>query len=336
MRGTDSEFYELAENIPTLCWRANPDGYIVWYNRRWYEYTGTTPAEMEGWGWQSVHDPRELPRVLEQWRDSIATGQFFEMVFPLKGADGQYRPFLTRIYPAKDAAGMVTRWFGVNTDISEQIKAGQALRESEARARILADELDHRIKNIFSVVGGLIQLSSRNFSEAEGFATELSQRVLALGRAHDLVRSQNVTSRPDFEAKLFALLRELLAPYQDGKRIVLNGEDIRIHDGVVTPLALLFHELATNATKYGALSVIDGRVTISSEVRDRTVELKWREVGGPSVTIPSRAGFGSTLARLAVERQLGGTLVYDWTKDGVVVTASVPFKGIASEPTISE
>src|SRR5215210_9354950 len=71
----DSEFRLLADNIPTLCWIANGDGYIVWYNRRWHEYCGTTPEQMEGWGWQTVHDPRRLPEVMERWTDSIATGE---------------------------------------------------------------------------------------------------------------------------------------------------------------------------------------------------------------------------------------------------------------------
>jgi PAS domain S-box-containing protein len=87
------QFKVLAENIPTLCWMADSDGFIFWYNRRWYEYTGTNSAEMEGWGWQSVHVPNRLPKVLERWRESIATGHPFEMVFSLKGGDGQYKPF---------------------------------------------------------------------------------------------------------------------------------------------------------------------------------------------------------------------------------------------------
>ena len=99
------EFKLLAENIPTLCWIANGDGYIVWYNRRWHEYCGTQPDEMEGWGWQSVHDPDVLPEVMERWTQSIATGKPFEMVFPLKGADGNFRPFLTRVQPAQDVSG---------------------------------------------------------------------------------------------------------------------------------------------------------------------------------------------------------------------------------------
>ena len=125
----DLDFRALAENIPILCWIANADGFIVWYNRRWYEYTGATPAEMEGWGWQSVHDPVELPRVLESWRASIASGEPFEMIFPLRGADGSFRPFLTRIVPWHDEVGMIKAWYGVNTDIFDQVIAEAELRD---------------------------------------------------------------------------------------------------------------------------------------------------------------------------------------------------------------
>ena len=125
----DANFRLLADHIPTLCWMANGDGYIVWYNRRWHDYCGTTPAEMQGWGWQSVHDPDLLPAVMDRWTSSIATGEPFEMTFPLRGADGLFRPFLTRIQPVRDATGHVARWFGVNTEISELQAAEQALLE---------------------------------------------------------------------------------------------------------------------------------------------------------------------------------------------------------------
>ena len=134
-----SEFRLLADNIPTLCWIANGDGYIVWYNRRWHEYCGTQPEQMEGWGWQSVHDPNVLPQVMERWTHSVATGKPFEMVFPLRGADGNFRPFLTRVQPVRDASGAVVRWFGTNTDVSAQIEAETSLRESEQRFREMAD-----------------------------------------------------------------------------------------------------------------------------------------------------------------------------------------------------
>ena len=94
---SESQFRALANAIPQLCWMANPDGWIFWYNQRWYEYTGTTPQQMEGWGWQSVHDPVMLPKVLEGWRGSIATGEPFDMVLPLRGAD--------QVFPSVPDAG---------------------------------------------------------------------------------------------------------------------------------------------------------------------------------------------------------------------------------------
>ena len=130
----ERDFQALADNIPTLCWMANADGWITWYNRRWYAFTGTTPAEMEGWGWQSVHDPDRLQDVLARWQASIATGRAFDMTFPLRAADGRYRPFLTRAEPVRDEAGRVRRWFGVNIDISEQADAEAALRAERDRS----------------------------------------------------------------------------------------------------------------------------------------------------------------------------------------------------------
>jgi PAS domain S-box-containing protein len=115
---------------------ARGDGYVFWYNQRWYTYTGTIPEQMKGWGWQSVHDPRTLPSVLERWKAAISTGEPSGMVFPLRGADGVFRPFLTRVMPIKDAEGRVVRWFGTDTDITELRDAQEALRASEERLRL--------------------------------------------------------------------------------------------------------------------------------------------------------------------------------------------------------
>jgi two-component system CheB/CheR fusion protein len=142
MRKSEEQLRTLADSIPNLAWWANGDGYITWYNQRWYEYTGTTPEQMEGWGWQKVHDPRVLPKVLDRWQASIATGQPFEMEFPLLGADGAFRSFLTRVQPVKDSTGQVIRWFGTNTDISALKQAEVALQESEGQLK-RAQEIAH-------------------------------------------------------------------------------------------------------------------------------------------------------------------------------------------------
>ena len=147
LRESEARFRTLADAIPQLAWIARADGWIYWYNRRWYEYTGTTPEQMEGWGWQRVHNPETLPAVLGRWQASIATGQPFDMIFPLRGADGVFRPFLTRVMPITDAQGAVLQWFGTNTDVSAQQAAADALRASEQALREARDHLEQRVKD---------------------------------------------------------------------------------------------------------------------------------------------------------------------------------------------
>lgn len=139
LRASEARFQAMADVLPQLAWTAHANGFIYWYNRRWYEYTGTTLQEMAGWGWQSVHDPEILPEVLERWKASIATGESFEMVFPLRGADGQFHPFLTRVEPLKDAQGRVTQWFGTNTDVDKLKRTEDALRAAYDTFRHLVD-----------------------------------------------------------------------------------------------------------------------------------------------------------------------------------------------------
>ncbi len=134
LRSSELRLKQLANTIPQLAWMADPGGSIHWYNERWYAYTGTTFAQMEGWGWQSVHDPEALPQILAQWKKSLASGEAFEMTFPLRGRDDRYRPFLTLVAPLKDEYGRVVQWFGTNTDVS-------ALQEAERDARVAEERL---------------------------------------------------------------------------------------------------------------------------------------------------------------------------------------------------
>jgi PAS domain S-box-containing protein len=138
---SEERFEALANGIPQLAWMAEADGSIFWYNQRWYEYTGTTFAQMQGWGWQSIHDPGILPKVLEGWNTAIAAGNPFEMEFPMRGADRLFRTFLTRVMPLKDSAGRVVRWFGTNTDISERKQTEERLAAQTVELSRQAEEL---------------------------------------------------------------------------------------------------------------------------------------------------------------------------------------------------
>jgi len=142
----------MLDSMSPLAWFAKPDGYIIWYNRRWFEYTGTTIEQMQGWGWKSVQDPKLLPKVLKQWKTAITSGHPFEMAFPLRGADGRFREFLTRVYPLKDAEGRVLQWCGTNSDISElkQMEYNLANKNEElqnANALLVSISQELRVSN---------------------------------------------------------------------------------------------------------------------------------------------------------------------------------------------
>ena len=126
------EFEVLADNIPILCWMSRADGHVHWCSRRWYDYTGAAPDSLLGWGWTAAHDPAFLPEVLSRWNRSLSTGEPFEMTFPLRGRDGTFRPFLTRMVPIRGADGTIERWFATNTDIADLRSAEQALRNLNA------------------------------------------------------------------------------------------------------------------------------------------------------------------------------------------------------------
>src|SRR6476659_6982321 len=134
----EQQFRTLANSIPQLAWMADHQGYICWYNNRWYDYTGTTLEEMQGWGWQKVHHPDEVGRVVERIKVAFASGEPWEDTFPLRSKTGEYRWFLSRALPMFDAEGKVARWFGTNTDITEQRQLEQALRQSR-------DELERTV-----------------------------------------------------------------------------------------------------------------------------------------------------------------------------------------------
>ncbi len=145
VRESEARFRALAENIPQLTWMTRGNGWIFWYNRRWFDYTGTTLEEMQGWGWQKVHHPEHVERVTERFKRALETWEAWEDTFPLRGKDGVYHWFLSRAFPLHDARGRITHWFGTNTDITELRDTHQALARAQAELREHAEKLEQTV-----------------------------------------------------------------------------------------------------------------------------------------------------------------------------------------------
>lgn len=293
---SETRFKMMADNISQLAWIADSEGSLFWYNRRWFEYTGTGMDEMKGWGWQSVHHPDHLDRVVEHYRQSLASGDPWEDIFPLRGADGKYRWFLSRARPITGADGNIQFWFGTNTDITEQ-------REQNESIENLLREVNHRAKNMLTLI---MALARRSAPGNEEFLKRFMRRIQALAANQDLLvkREWRSVDMADLvEAQLsFAIDRAKTALTHSGPPVELTAR-------AAETLGLALHELATNAFKYGALSQIDdadvgdsegraaGKVDIVWELTDDRLRISWTETGGPPVTVPEREGFGSSVIR---------------------------------------
>ena len=318
----EEKFILLADNMPDLAWSCDTDGNFDFYNRRWEEFVGNEgPSDAEGW--RPLVHPDDRDAAFARWYDDFATGHAFEMEFRMRRKDGEWRWVISRALPMVGEDGVVTRWFGTVTDIDET-------RDLSDARDLLSKELSHRIKNIFAVISGLVAIKSRQRPEAREFAADLSSTINALGLAHDYVRPHEGRRGES----LNELLGDLLAPYQDrnGERIAITGENARIGTRAATPLALVFHELATNSAKYGALSCEEGTIVITTTLSDdgERAEIAWREFALPCDDYETKGeGFGSRMLRMAIEGQLGGNFRRQFGRDGLEIDITLPIARMA-------
>lgn len=302
-------------------WSTKADGYHDYYNARWYECTGTGYGATHGLGWQDHFHADDRAIVSEKWRESVATGGDFEVEYRLRHDTGEYRWTFGRALPVRDEHGHILRWIGTYTDIHESKLIAE-------RTELMSKELSHRIKNIFAVVAGLIGLSAPQDAQTADFAKQLAGRISALGRAHNFARPHSVLSdQGQHFGTLHGLLDEILKPYEiEGKsRYGISGVDVTVGERSATPIALVMHELATNAIKYGALATPDGHVRIETAHRDDEVVISWIETGGPIISEPpERSGFGTQLSEIGITSQLGGQIQRFWNASGLEVVMTVP------------
>ncbi len=316
----ESRFRVLADTMPQMVWSTRADGFHDYYNARWYAFTGTPPGSTDGEAWNDMFHPDDQERAWAAWRHSLATGDPYEIEYRLRHVSGDYRWTLGRALPMRDADGAISRWFGTCTDIDDQKRL---LEERQ----MVSQELSHRIKNIFAIIAGMISLAMRRHPEARFMAEDLRGRVIALGRAHDFVRPHSAESMPKVdEGSLHGMLRKIFQPYavEGQERVRITGDNPRIDDRAATPLALLFHELSTNAAKYGALTRSEGVIDLSVSQTESGFRFDWRESGGPPVAPPEKTGFGTQLVEMTALRQLGGSLTRAWRPEGLHLTMDAP------------
>jgi PAS domain S-box-containing protein len=318
---SDAGFRVLADTMQQMVWSTLPNGDHDYYNQRWYDFTGVPQGSTDGEGWNGMFHPDDQERARKRWQHSLDTGEPYEIEYRLRDREGRYRWTIGRALPLRDDDGKIVRWIGTCTDIDD------AKRQAE-QTEILSRELSHRIKYIFAVINGLVALSARNHPEAKEFAEQLRRRIAALGRAHEFARPHSDESALTIgESTLQGILRDLLSPYpaMEQGRISIVGDDTPIDDRGATPMALIFHELATNAAKYGALSSADGEVAIDTRINDGKLSLTWVERGGPALDAPpTRMGFGTRLIDLGIVQQLNGHIAREWSPTGLIVKLSVP------------
>lgn len=204
-------------------------------------------------------------------------------------------------------------------------------KDARAQQEVLLREINHRIKNLFSVTAGMISLSAQSATSVQEFAVDLKSRLHALGRAHDLtlpdLGDHGATAA---RTTVLALMKAILAPHEHARdsRILVSGSDVPLSGSALTSLALLLHELATNAAKYGALSTPSGRLMIDVSPVDADLHVAWDETGSPpSPGASGREGFGTTLERVAL-RGLGGTIDRDWKSDGLSLLLKIPLASL--------
>jgi len=238
--------------------------------------------------------------------------------------DGSTVDISLTISPVRNPEGKIIGASKIARDISER-------RRAEERQHLLLREMDHRVKNLFALSSGVVALSARSATTAQELSSAVQERLGALAKAHALTLQGTSQGGPRMQQSttLHALIGTILSPYNDrtveGKpRVAVSGPDIPIANGSVTSFALLLHEFATNAAKYGALSTCAGYISIDSFDDDARFILTWTERGGPLVERQTDSeGFGTLLARATVKGQLGGEISREWKREGLTIRLSV-------------
>jgi len=309
----------LAEAGTIAMWQADREGNIIG-SHGWEVLTGQTPEQLRGAGWAAALHPEDAEPLLAGWRAARAARRQVSAQFRVRRRDGVWHWVRARGVPVLDEQGALTEWAGVVEDADAQHRA-------EEMRRLLAQEVDHRARNVLSVVQAVLRLTRA--AEPKAFAAAVEARIAALARAHTLLAQEGGAG-----AELRAIAERELAPYgalpfPSGGAVRLEGPRVPLAVTAVQPLAMVLHELATNAAKYGALSRPGGTLSLrwALDYEARLLALDWLEGGGPPLAGPPlRRGLGSRVIETTIRSQLRGQVERRWEDAGLVCRILLPLE----------
>lgn len=257
-------------------------------------------------------DPEALTRIEEEFERGSDDGPDIRY----RRKDGSEFWASVFISPVRDKNGEIVQHFASFADLTRH-------KTEQTQSRMLIDELNHRVKNTLATVQSIVSQALRNATDPAAIREAIESRLFALSRSHDLLTRENWES-----AGLHDVIDAALEPFgiANGRkeRFVVTGRNIRFPPNAALALVIAFHELATNAVKYGAFANDHGCITVDWSIEGDRLVLRWREKGGPPVTPPSSKGFGSRVIERGLAHELNGSVDLDYRPDGVVCTIDIP------------
>ncbi len=290
LRESEQRLMQLANTIPHMAWMADAEGAIHWFNDRWYDYTGSSFEQVKGWGWQSVHSPETLPTVMAEYKACLASGTPFEMSFPLRSRNGEFRTFFTMAAPLRDFSGTIVQWFGTNTDIHEMVMAQEELRATSERKDEFLAMLAHELRNPLAPLNTAAELFKRANLDPEmiratsgivtrqvAHMTDLLDDLLDVSRVtRGIVTLQEdpidlkdvITDALEQVGPLITVKEQKVAQALQSEPVIVLGDRTR--------LTQIVSNLLNNASKY---TPFRGRITVSLEVEEHHASIRVTDNG---------------------------------------------------------
>lgn len=319
LRESEERFNLMSEHAPIMIWMSDANGMCLHLNKQLRDFWGVANDGLDQFDWSATMHPDDAPEIGRMMMEAMAKRESVSIKGRYRRADGSYRVLQTDARP-RLANGEFLGMIGVNVDITEREAAEAARRQAESDRELLVDELKHRVKNTLSVVQAIARQTFRGATKDAREAFD--GRILALARSHDLL------TQSKWESVSLQDLARTALQFQDSveARISLSGPVIPLEPRHALAIGLVLHELFTNALKYGALSKNEGRIALDWALTDASepqLKLLWRESGGPTVSLPSRKGFGSVLLERTLQSDLNGDVKKDFLPSGLVCAISV-------------